>query len=47
MLPPVIISFAAPQTQSGQTRRLADEQRIVHVLNRLGFGARPGDVARV
>ena len=24
-----------------------DEQRILHVLNRLGFGARPGDVARV
>src|SRR6266404_7513202 len=46
-LAPEIISFAAPQRQSGQTRRLADEQRIVHVLNRLGFGARPGDVARV
>ena len=44
---PVIVSFAAPQKQSLQTRRLADEQRIVHVLNRLGFGARPGDVARV
>jgi uncharacterized protein (DUF1800 family) len=29
------------------TSRLNDEQRILHVLNRLGFGARPGDVARV
>ena len=28
-------------------RRLSDEQRIAHVLNRLGFGARPGDVERV
>jgi len=27
--------------------RMGEEQRILHVLNRLGFGARPGDVARV
>jgi uncharacterized protein (DUF1800 family) len=27
--------------------RLTEEQRIVHVLNRLGFGPRPGDVERV
>jgi len=27
--------------------RLSDDQRIIHVLNRLGFGARPGDVERV
>ncbi len=26
---------------------LNEEQRILHVLNRLGFGARPGDVERV
>jgi uncharacterized protein (DUF1800 family) len=26
---------------------LNEDQRILHVLNRLGFGARPGDVARV
>jgi uncharacterized protein (DUF1800 family) len=26
---------------------LTEDQRILHVLNRLGFGARPGDVARV
>src|SRR5215210_2687789 len=30
-----------------KTRSLTEEQRIVHVLNRLGFGARPGDVERV
>ena len=35
-----IVSFA-------KTPRLTEEQRIVHVLNRLGFGPRPGDVARV
>ena len=26
---------------------LSEQQRIVHVLNRLGFGARPGDIARI
>jgi len=44
---PAMASLAAQQKQSVQARRLTDEQRIVHVLNRLGFGARPGDVARV
>src|SRR5258706_1686057 len=35
------------QQKATQSRALNDEQRILHVLNRLGFGARPGDVARV
>src|SRR5437762_4889710 len=35
------------QKPGGRTRQFTDEQRIVHVLNRLGFGARPGDVERV
>jgi uncharacterized protein (DUF1800 family) len=35
------------QQKATQTKALNDEQRILHVLNRLGFGARPGDVARV
>src|SRR5687767_6998859 len=30
-----------------KTHGLSEEQRIIHVLNRLGFGARPGDVERV
>ncbi|HKY45979.1 MAG TPA: DUF1800 domain-containing protein [Pyrinomonadaceae bacterium] len=30
-----------------KARALSEEQRILHVLNRLGFGARPGDVERV
>jgi len=43
----------AGNTQSAKARfdqsaaRLNEDQRILHVLNRLGFGARPGDVARV
>ena len=29
-----------------KTAKLTDEQRVLHVLNRIGFGVRPGDVAR-
>ncbi|HEX8098491.1 MAG TPA: DUF1800 family protein, partial [Pyrinomonadaceae bacterium] len=38
---------AGAQQQKPPGARLSEEQRIVHVLNRLGFGARPGDVERV
>jgi uncharacterized protein (DUF1800 family) len=38
---------AVAQQPASRVSRLTEEQRIVHVLNRLGFGARPGDVARV
>ena len=40
---------AAAQTGGAQpaARQLTEEQRVVHLLNRLGFGARPGDVERV
>ena len=31
----------------GADKKLSEEQKIIHVLNRLGFGARPGDVAKV
>jgi uncharacterized protein (DUF1800 family) len=37
---------ASAQSQR-QKQRLSDDQLILHVLNRLGFGARPGDVERV
>lgn len=37
----------ADKRKEPKKRRLSDEQQIVHVLNRLGFGARPGDVERV
>src|SRR5437667_4865897 len=50
----VVSSFAAvisaqsmkPQ-RSRKAATLTEDQRILHVLNRLGFGARPGDVERV
>ncbi len=36
------------ESRAGQkTAKLSEEQRITHVLNRLGYGARPGDVERV
>src|SRR6186997_586760 len=28
-------------------KSLSEDQKIIHVLNRLGFGARPGDVEKV
>ncbi|HEV3469895.1 MAG TPA: DUF1800 domain-containing protein [Pyrinomonadaceae bacterium] len=40
---PAAAQSAAPKTAPA----LTEEQRIVHVLNRLGFGPRPGDVERV
>jgi uncharacterized protein (DUF1800 family) len=43
------VAGVAAQTPKGQAaaQKLTEEQRIVHVLNRLAFGARPGDVERV
>jgi uncharacterized protein (DUF1800 family) len=45
----LVVSIAAgqPVVAFSKTSRLTEEQRIVHVLNRLGFGARPGDIERV
>jgi uncharacterized protein (DUF1800 family) len=52
----LIVTGFASSTRAGfeqkgkpatQHNRLSEEQRIAHVLNRLGFGARPGDVERV
>lgn len=37
----------AAAQKSKKPSALSDEQRIIHVLNRLGFGARPGDVEHV
>jgi uncharacterized protein (DUF1800 family) len=39
--------FAAAQTAKAHAQKMTEEQRAVHVLNRLAFGARPGDVERV
>ncbi len=43
MLMPAVVS-AHPAYSA---KSLTEEQKILHVLNRLGFGARPGDVAKV
>jgi uncharacterized protein (DUF1800 family) len=37
----------ASAQQRARQNRLGEDQRILHVLNRAGFGARPGDVERV
>lgn len=39
--------FAVPAARSAAPKALTEEQKIIHVLNRLGFGARPGDVEKV
>ena len=41
------LAALANTQKHAKTHGLTEEQRIIHVLNRLGFGARPGDVARV
>src|SRR5689334_492404 len=40
-------TIAGADVAQGAANKLTDDQRILHVLNRLGFGARPGDVERV
>ena len=37
----------APEETSSAPREMADDQQVLHVLSRLAFGPRPGDVARV
>ena len=39
--------FAAGSSPVSNAKPLTEEQKIMHVLNRLGFGARPGDVEKV
>ena len=36
-----------PDETSDAPREQTDDQQVLHALNRLGFGPRPGDVARV
>lgn len=48
----MIYAFLAPLLAFGadtkpNTKSLTEDQKILHVLNRLGFGARPGDVEKV
>jgi len=39
--------MSAQKNSATSRAKLTEDQRILHVLNRLGFGARPGDVERV
>jgi uncharacterized protein (DUF1800 family) len=47
----VVAGMLAPgvgaQKSKTTAAKLSEDQRILHVLNRLGFGARPGDAERV
>jgi uncharacterized protein (DUF1800 family) len=45
IISPTLVTTA--EAQRAAATRLNEDQRILHVLNRLGFGARPGDVERV
>jgi uncharacterized protein (DUF1800 family) len=42
-----LMAVSAQQKQAQNRQHLSEDQLILHVLNRLGFGARPGDVERV
>ncbi|HKG21932.1 MAG TPA: DUF1800 domain-containing protein [Blastocatellia bacterium] len=42
-----VAPVAAADRSKAPARRLSEEQKILHALNRLGFGPRPGDVERV
>ena len=43
----VISAQSKKPQRSRKAATLTEDQRILHVLNRMGFGARPGDVERV
>lgn len=46
----LVVPTTAPITAmaaSESKKALTEDQRIIHILNRTGFGARPGDVERV
>jgi len=49
MFSPLFTASANAQQMAAKakTKPLTENQKILHVLNRLGFGARPGDVERV
>ncbi|MBK8149664.1 MAG: DUF1800 domain-containing protein [Acidobacteria bacterium] len=49
----LVAALAAPlfafgaDTKGNKVKSLTEDQKILHVLNRLGFGARPGDIEKV
>ncbi|MBC7911887.1 MAG: DUF1800 domain-containing protein [Pyrinomonadaceae bacterium] len=47
LLSSTFLTGASAQQKQAHKQRLDEDQLILHVLNRLGFGARPGDVERV
>ncbi len=49
LLTPIFTTGASAQQMMNKSsaKALTENQKILHVLNRLGFGARPGDVERV
>jgi uncharacterized protein (DUF1800 family) len=48
LLSPLMPLSAAPRlTETTHPPALTEDQRILHVLNRLGYGPRPGDVERI
>jgi uncharacterized protein (DUF1800 family) len=44
---PAAASQELASQRAASSRELSTEEQVTHVLNRLAFGARPGDVARV
>ena len=42
-----VFAFGVQTDGAKVGKQLTEEQKILHVLNRLGYGARPGDVAKV
>jgi len=45
--PPSVPSSSVAKKGDAKARALTEDEKIVHVLNRLGYGARPGDVEKV
>ena len=43
----IVASWYSISFASGANDELTEDQQIIHVLNRLGFGPRPGDIERV
>lgn len=43
----VVFAFDGAKDTAKKAKPLTEDQKISHVLNRLGYGARPGDVAKV
>lgn len=43
----ILLALSANIIVSGSASKPADDEKILHVLNRLGYGPRPGDVERV